>query len=41
MDFPADRAGGTWKKFWLGLLKSTPQYESHLLSIHAEHPQIS
>ena len=33
MDFPADRAGGARKKFWLGLPKSTLQYESHLLSI--------
>ena len=41
MDFPADRAGGARKKFWLRLPKSTLQYESHLLSINAEHPQIS
>ena len=33
--------GGARKKFWLGLPKSTMQYESHLLSINAEHPQIS
>ena len=33
-----------WKdarKFWLGLPRSTLQYESHLLSMNAEHPQIS
>ena len=41
MDFPADRAGGARKKFWLGLPRSTLQYESHLLSMNAEHPQIS
>ena len=41
MDFPADRAGGPRKKFWLGLPKSTLQYESHLLSINAENCQIS
>ena len=33
MGFPADRAGGARKKFWLGLPRSTLQYESHLLSI--------
>ena len=41
MDFPADRAGGARKKLWLGLPKPTLQYEPHLLSINAEHPQIS
>ena len=41
MGFPADRAGGARKKFWLGLPRSTLQYESHLLSMNAEHPQIS
>ena len=41
MDFPADPAGAARKKFGLGLPKSTMQYESHLLSINAEHPQIS
>ena len=41
MDFPADRAGGARKKLGLGHRKSTLQYESHLLSINAEHPQIS
>ena len=41
MGFPADRAGGARKKFWLGLPRSTLQYESPLLSKNAEHPQIS
>ena len=41
MDFSPDRAGGARKKFWLGLPKSTLQYESHLLGITAKHPQIS
>ena len=41
MDFPADRAGAARKKFWPGFPKSTLQYEFHLLSINAEHPQIS
>ena len=41
MDFPADHAGGARKKFSLGLPKSTLQYESHLLNINAQHPQIS
>ena len=41
MGFPADRAGGARKKFWIGLPRSTLQYESHLLSMNAEHPQIS
>ena len=41
MGSPADRAGGARKKFWLGLPRSTLQYESHLLSMNAEHPQIS
>ena len=41
MDFPADRAGGARKNFWLVFPKSTMQYESHLLGINAEHPQIS
>ena len=41
MDFPANRAGGARKNLWLGFLKSTMQYESCLLSINAEHPQIS
>ena len=37
----ADRAGRARKKFWLGLPRSTLQYESHLLGMNAEHPQIS
>ena len=32
---------GARKKFWLGLPRSTLQYESHLLSMNAEHPEIS
>ena len=41
MGSPADRAGGARKKFWLGLPRSTLQYEFHLLSMNAEHPQTS
>ena len=41
MDFPGNRAGGARKKFCLGPPKSTLLHESHLLSITAEHLQIS